>query len=239
MSNINPVLLENIFSKAHGGTNRGTADNFISGYFYTFFIDLPDIAVCPPIITSTIDSFKYLSGTCLSFTPPSITLNKTTAMGAGTAKSSVPTNIDISDSVTTRHSEYDDLPTSRLLSNWVYSIRDPQTGGTNIDNYKKSKYSCTIVYVILKPDWKTIQRAIVVTGCFPDKDPMDLFDGDYQTHDLKEVDITWSCDKVYDSNNPVQRQWVMGIAAGNVISMIPIIEEYRVGLKYGGPTIVR
>jgi len=193
------ALLENRFSRNFGGTKQGVADPYISGYFWAYWTDLPPaLTKYIPYNLQTIAT--VLTASCEAVTTlPEYTLNKASITALAGLKYNVPSNVDIGDSITTRHREFSGTPIFHIIRGWCTMIRDYRTGVAKIegDEYTKSNYACTIFYWTTKPDGKTIEFCMCCTGCFPTRPNEGNFAHDVGTNDTIAPEIEWNCDIAY------------------------------------------
>ncbi len=189
-----------------GGTIKGIAEPYISGYHFIHFDSLP-VPLTKSLsksfnhsgVTNNGDAGSVLEASCLGVTPPGGTLNKTTFNGLGNTKWHVPTSIDYGDSISIKFLEYSHLPVSTIIHAWVKMIRDYRNGTSSLidGEYQKKNYASTMYYWTTKPDGITVEYAACYTGVFPTKDPQDLFSGDLSSIDKLEIDIDFSLDYVW------------------------------------------
>lgn len=196
------ALLQNRFSRNFGGTKEGVADPYVTGYFWAYWTDIPD-ALGPRLQKfgiSTSQLGTILTASCEAVTTiPEFTLNKSDITALGGTKWSVPSNIDIGNSITTRHREFSGLPIYKIMRAWCTMIRDYRTGVSALqgDDYTISKYSCTIFYFTTKPDGKTVEFALCCTGAFPTRPNEGNFAHDVGTSDTVASEIEWNCNLAY------------------------------------------
>lgn len=217
---------QNIFSRKFGGTTTGTADPYISGFWFCWFHRLPPqltthISTVVQGVTnvtgplSNADIQNILTGAALSFTPPGITLNKTEFTGLGGIKWAVPTNIDHGNTISIKYLEFYGTPILTIHHAWVDLIRSHVTGDSNIvmnttskeattantgsgaSTPRKNQYSATVLYWTTTPDTNDVQYYASYTGVFPSKDPQDLFTGDVEAVDKLEIEIEYNADYMY------------------------------------------
>lgn len=199
----------NHFDRNFGGTDKGVADGYVTGYQFIYFYQLPQLLSTytryngdVQNIGSNGDIQKLLSGSCLAVTPPGGTLNKTEYTGLGGTKWSIPTNIDYGNTLTAKFLEFSGTPILHIFHSWFRMIREYRTGtsplgGAVNGGYTKSNYSGTMFYWTTKPDGQTVEYAACYTGMFPTKDPQDLFAGDVTAVDKLEIDMEFSLDYVW------------------------------------------
>jgi len=214
---------ENRHDRYFGGTSKGVADPYISGYHFIHFKHLPPnlsahLAVNDPADLGFQEGpqgndeiARLLAASCLSVTPVGGTLNRAEFTGLGGTKWSVPTNIDYGNTLSMRFLEYSRLPILHVFNNWFRMIREYRNGTslltgsaksqTSIE-YTKSAYSGTLLYWTTKPDGVTVEYAACYTGVYPTKDPQELYAGDIASSDKLEVDMEFSFDM------PFMESWV-------------------------------
>jgi len=213
MHNSFSVTQANRFDRHFGGTQRGTADPYISGYHFVHFKDLPsylETAIKNDAGDLGIDSNetiqKILAASTLAVTPPGGTLNKAEFTGLGGTKWSVPTNIDYGNTLTIRFLEYSRLPILHIFHSWFRLMREYRTGTSPLygsgpsggdTTYTKKSYSGTVLYWTTKPDGATVEYSACYTGVFPTKDPQDSYSGDVTAVDKLELDMEFSLDWIW------------------------------------------
>lgn len=204
----------NRFDRNFGGTSRGVADPYISGYSFIYFKALPSqLATIMENDKSDLgwlggsgtleEVRRILSASMLAVTPPGGTLNKAEFIGLGGTKWSVPTNIDYGNTLTMRFLEYSRLPILDIFHSWFRLIREYRYGVTGLQgsigptSYTKSAYSGTMLYWTTKPDGITVEYSACYAGVFPTRDPQDLYAGDITANDKLELDMEFSLDWVW------------------------------------------
>lgn len=208
----------NRFDRHFGGTQKGTADPYVSGYHFILFKHLP------PNLSSIAQNDvadlgiqggtggneeikKLLAGSCLAVTPPGGTMNRAEFTGLGGSKWAVPTNMDYGNTLTIRFLEYSRLPILHVFHSWFRLMREYRTGTSALTGsaasdsspaqYTKSSYSGTILYWTTKPDGVTVEYSAQYTGVFPLKDPQDSMASDLNTVDKLEIDIDFNVDWIW------------------------------------------
>ena len=210
MNNSFNVVNENQFDRNFGGTTKGVADPYISGYHFISFVKIPDSLTKYVSrgdgknhgIGTKAEIQNTLAASCLSVTPPGGTLNKAEFTGLGGTKFSVPTNIDYGNTITVKFLEYSSLPIMSIIGGWVRMIRDYRTGTSQLDGsgdseYTKSNYAGSLLYWTTKPDGRSVEFSALYTGVFQTKDPMDLYTGDVTAVDKLEPDIEFNVDWIW------------------------------------------
>ena len=128
------VVNQNQFDRNFGGTTKGVADPYISGYHFIKFVKIPELGDYAKggdgaeAALSSENIQNLLAGSCLSVTPPGGTLNKAEFTGLGGTKFSVPTNIDYGNTMTIKFLEYSSLPILASIGGWVrmmFPLRKP------------------------------------------------------------------------------------------------------------------
>lgn len=198
-------LGQNILTRKFGGTTVGVADPYTTGYHFIWFDKLP-----PSLTTYTADGISgidalsqiqnVLAASCLSVTPPGGTLNKIEYTGLGGVKWAVPGNIDYGNTVSVKFLEFNRTPILDIMHGWVKLIRDYRTGITDLEDgdegagYTKKTYSGLMYYWTTAPDAKTVEYYAAYDGCFPGKDPQDLFTSDVETVGRLDLEIEFNVD---------------------------------------------
>lgn len=200
-------LGRNIATRKFGGTTKGVADPYVSGYHFIWFDQLPRTLASRiqsnggvSGISSNADIQRVLAASCLSVTPPGGTLNKVEFTGLGGIKWAVPGNIDYGNTVSVKFFEFNRTPILDIFHNWIKLIRDYRTGITSLEDtpqgtgYTKSTYAGLLYYWTTAPDAKTIEYYACYDGVFPAKDPQDLFTSDVETVGRVDVEIEFNVD---------------------------------------------
>ena len=213
-------IIKNKFDRNFGGTIKGVADPYLSGYHFIWFSVLPP-ALSQAIgvtnsanVGSTEEIKQILSASCQSVTPPGGTLNSTEFPALGGTKWGVPTSVDYGNTISIKFLEYSSLPILTILHGWVRMIRDYRTGASILvnENYGKSKYSATMFYWTTRPDGQTVEEYECYVGMYPGRDPRELYAGDIATVDKLEVEVEFHVDKAYREN------WVKQYCQSKAIS---------------------
>lgn len=235
-------LAANGFDRNFGGTDKGTADPYVSGYHFVLFKTLP-----PPLIsfikhdnsatlyTSIGEVQNVLSGACQAVTTPGGTMNKTEFPTLGGGKFSVPTNMDYGNTLTIRFLEYSSLPILQIFHSWFRMIREYRTGTTPLTSgfpYTKSNYTSSVLYWTTKPDGLTVEYSAYYTGVFPTKDPQDSFPGDLATVDKVEIDMDFSIDWVW------KEPWVRSLAQTWAAEFRTKGDNYHGALNWNGTNLI-
>lgn len=188
-----------------GGATVGVADPYITGYHFVWFDRLPKglteyTQLGNSEISTASEIQNILCSSCLSVTPPGGTLNKVEFTGLGGIKWAVPGNIDYGNTVTIKFFEFNRTPILDIFHGWVKMIRDYRTGisslvdGDDGGGYSKDKYACVIYYWTTAPDSQTVEYYACYDGCFPNKDPQDLFTSDVETVGRLDIEIEFNVD---------------------------------------------
>lgn len=197
---IQKSVYNNLFTRTFGGTqDPAVADPYISGFGFLWFDKLPDkLQTYSGIDTKSMQ--KTLAALCVRTTMPTVTMNKTTINGLGGKKWSAPTSLNVGETATLTFTELSGTPVKLIIGNWVNMIRDIRTGVAQIKGpeYSKEKYSGSAYYITTKPDGKTIETAMYMTGMFPEKNPFDSFNLDIATNEKVEMDIEFNVDNIWD-----------------------------------------
>jgi len=214
------AVVPQIMDRHFGGTDKGVADPYVSGYHFIYWQNLPaalqqfqaHIAGNGNLNNKQIN--MLLAGSCLSVTPPGGTLNKAEFTGLGGTKWSVPTNVDYGNTLTIKFLEFQNTPILKIFHSWFRMIREYRTGTSPLvgtegasNEYTKRHYSASLLYWTTRPDGLNVEYAAYYTGVFPTKDPQDAFAGDVTAVDKLEIDIEFSLDWIW------QEPWVYQAAA--------------------------
>jgi hypothetical protein len=201
-------LGQNILTRKFGGTNIGTAEPYISGYFFVWFDYLPATLInytgdFNSGIDEPSDIQNILAASCTGCTPPGGTLNKVEYTGLGGVKWAVPGHIDYQNSVSLKFIEFYRTPILDIMHGWVKMIRDYRTGTTDLESnedgsgYTKRDYAGTLYYWTTTPDAKNVEYFACYDGIFPAKDPQDLYHGDVETVGRLDVEIEFNVDYIW------------------------------------------
>lgn len=208
------ALRFNKFSRDFGGIHQGTADPYVSGYGFIHFSHLPP-RLAEFVNQAGNNQFtpnnaaeigQVLSAACLSLTPVGGTLAKAEFTGLGGIKWGVPTNVDYGNEITIKFLEFNRTPILDIFHGWVRMIRDYRTGASDLveadsgAGYSKIDYASTIYYWTTAPDGINVEYFACFDGCFPTKDPQDLYSFDVETVGKLEVEIPFHVDYVYHEN---------------------------------------
>ncbi len=207
MKNSFTKVQSNKFSRNFGGTTKGVADPYVTGYHHIFFTTIP--SGVSNFMTGSADAMdissikNLLAGSCLSVTPPGGTLNRVEFTGLGGTKWAVPGNIDYGNTVSVKFLEFNGTPIADIFHAWIKLIRDYRTGVTdlaeqsNLSGYSKSTYAGLMYYWTTAPDGKTVEYYAAYDGVFPTKDPQDLFSSDVETVGRMDIEIEFSLDYIW------------------------------------------
>jgi len=188
-------LNNQVATRNFGGTVKGTAEPYVTGYHHIWWDRLPTL-----MQGSGIKAEEVLSASCLSVTPPGGTLNKISFTGLGGTKWAVPGGIDYGDSISIKFLEFRGLPITQFFHEWVKGIRDYRTGVSSEligDDYIKENYSANLAYWTTAPDGITIEYCAYYTGVFPLKDPQDLLSSDVENIGKIEPEIEFNVDYIW------------------------------------------
>jgi len=199
------ALNENIMTRKFGGTLKGIAEPYATGYHFIWFDKLPS-ALLPYVqlgasgIQSLDEIQRVLSASCLSVTPPGGTLNKIEYTGLGNTKWAVPSNVDYGNTVSVKFVEFNKTPILDIFHGWVKMIRDYRTGVSDLiageqgSGYTKATYAGLMYYWTTSPDGRTVEYYACYDGMFPSKDPQDLFTSDVETVGRLDIEIEFNVD---------------------------------------------
>jgi len=230
------VVANNFVDRNFGGTKAGTGDPYLTGTHFVKFYDIPAGLIQSVQssqgnagFSSNADIAKFLQGTCLSVTPPGGTLSKVQFVGLGGSKWNVPGNVDYGDSVSMKFIEMSAAPFLAIMHGWVRMIREYRTGLSRViakgpTDYKtKSMYSCNILYWTTKPDGVSVEYSALYSGCFPQKDPQDMYGSDVTTVDKIEPDMEFNVDRIWHED------WVKVKAQNEAQAAKDAVLKYRGG----------
>ena len=233
------VTQKNMFSRKFGGTSKGVADPYVTGYHFIWFDALPTNLSTAlkkyegnSKIESDNDIKKILAASCLSVTPPGGTLNKVEYTGLGGIKWAVPGNIDYGNTVSVKFFEFSKTPILDIMHGWVKMIRDYRTGASDIaeskdgSGYTKETYAGLLYYWTTAPDGLTVEYAACYDGVFPSKDPQDLFTSDVETVGRLDVEIEFNVDYAW------HEKWVFDKCQGFAESTFKGAKEEVLGYNY-------
>jgi len=181
-----------------GGHNR-TNQAFISGYH--------QIVVQPPAKLFGSDApnaTKWLTSTCESFTPHSVTINMVDLMGIGQVGSSFPVSKTVNREFTLAFREYRNLPILNIFRTWN-SLFDAHAGIATLSasDFVPVNYKGCIMVGILKPTMGNdgsiseddIEDLYMYEGVFPMTIPEDTISAaDQGTNDTIQASITFKFD---------------------------------------------
>ena len=193
----------NQLTRKFGGTSKGVADPYVTGYHFIWFAKLPPkLAEYANLDNNAVIS-NLLAGACLSVTPPGGTLNKVEFTGLGGIKWAVPANVDYGNSVSVKFLEFNGTPLLNIMHGWIKMIRDYRSGvsnlvdGEDLSGYTKATYAGLMYYWTTAPDAKTVEYYAVYDGVFPTKDPQDLFTSDVETIGRLDTEIEFNVDYIW------------------------------------------
>lgn len=200
------ALNENQFSRRWAGNSAASVDPYISGFFHTHWVVLP-LKLAENVsyvnsgngLTDLAEIKNTLVGSCTSVTLPGGTMNKAAFVGLGGIKWAAPTNVDFSDTISMKFTEFSTLPLYHIFHGWFRMIRDYRAGTSRLidGDYTRANYTGAVYFWTTKPDGKTIEYACLATGLFPQKDPADLFGGDITASDKVEIEMEFNCDYLW------------------------------------------
>lgn len=216
------AALQNRFSRNFGGTNKGVADPYLTGYFFVQFVNkgifkrIADTLQTDGILTgmSDADIIRLLQACCTGVTPPGGTLTSVDFPGLGGIKWGVPGNVDYGNTVSVKFIELQGAPIYHIIHTWFKIIRDYRFGASIIPEnegrgYTKSTYATDVYYWTTSPDARSVEFAACYDGVYPTKDPQDLYSGDIETVGRLDVEIEfhldypWTEGWVYDHVNNI------------------------------------
>jgi hypothetical protein len=200
------ALQNNIVTRKFGGTISGVANPYLSGTFFVWFENIPTALLKYTSqgrsgISDTGTIQNILAASCLSVTPPGGTLNSVEFTGLGGIKWTMPTSIDVPSSVSAKFLEFENTPQLDIWHGWIKMIRDYRLGISDVLNdqgdgsgFTKKTFAATMYYWTTSPDGATVQQYACFDGCYPTKDPQDLYSGDVENVGKLEVEQEFKFD---------------------------------------------
>ncbi|MFW6242633.1 MAG: hypothetical protein ACOC2W_00580 [bacterium] len=190
--------MPDVFNRYMGGEYRQNQP-FVTGYHQVLF-SLPEKL----FDTSPDDAQKWLTSTCESFTPHTVTPNFVDVMGAGQLGASFFTSKTIGREFTMGFREYQQLPIINIVDAW-HSVFDEHTGSSPLlgNEYVQSNYKGSCVVFQLKPtgarnDILTaddVEELYFYQGVWPKTNPRDTAGAsDQTTNEFIQLSITFSFD---------------------------------------------
>lgn len=226
MKNSFAALQTNRLTRNFGGTVAGVAEPLVTGYHFVAFTHLPKMLPGYAGFNNNTEIANVLSASCLSATPPGGTLGKVEFTGLGGVKWAVPGNIDYGNSFSVKFLEFSGTPILNIMHGWIKMIRDYRTGLTDLTGtnaYSKSTYSSLIYYWTTAPNLTDIEYYACYDGCFPLKDPQDLYGSDVETVGRLDPEIEFSLDYIWHED------WVKSkcqVFANNLASVKETVNSY-------------
>jgi hypothetical protein len=222
-----PFVDRNTFLRHFGKGGAGLVDPYVSGFLY-MYITIPtyvleSIRAEFAALGNSINTQAFLQNCCLALTPPGATLNRTTMNGVGGFKWSVPTNVDIGDTISIKFFESSGIPIYHIHNAWVNCIRSLVLGTTEKLGATQADYKATILYATTKPDGRTLEFFAKFVGVYPTKVPTDSFAGDITASDKLEIDQEYSIDFMF--NTPDIRDEIAALVASTYSSTAARITE--------------
>jgi len=115
----------------------------------------------------------------------------------GTGKIYAPTTLDADNTMTVSYNEQMDLPTLKNIKNWVFSIRDPQSGLSIVSDYSLKNITGDLLVIFTKPvmysqdavDNNLIQETMLFTKASPTTVPMDILNSSKDASDKVLIDV--------------------------------------------------
>jgi len=181
-----------------GGHNR-TNQPYISGYH--------QIVVAPPVKlfgeTNTVTASTWLTSTCESFTPHSVTVNMVDLMGIGQVGSSFPVSKTVNREFTLGFREYRNLPILNIFRTWN-ALFDSHVGISTLSaaEFIPTSYKGWIMVGTMKPTSENgiitaadLEDLYMYEGVFPMTVPEDTVSAaDQGTNDTIQASITFKFD---------------------------------------------
>lgn len=189
--------MPDIMNRYMGGEYRDNQP-FVTGYHQVVF-SLPE-----RIFDNPDTAQKWLTSTCESFTPHSVTPNFVDLMGVGQIGASFYTSKTIGREFTIGFREYQKMPIMNILDLWN-SVFDEYTGASPLkgDEYHPQSYKGSCVVYQLKPTGAhseeltedDIEEIYYYHGVWPKTNPRDTIGAsDQTTNDFVQLSVTFSFD---------------------------------------------
>ena len=193
--------MPDLYTRHMGGEFRKNQP-YISGFHHVLFI-LPEALFDDTAETSA----KWLTSTCESFTPHSITPNFVDVTGQGQIGASFMVNKTINREFTLAFREYQNLPITSIIDTWL-SVFDEHTGVSTFDHFVPSNYKGACIVYQMKPTIGSngteknikftpndVEEIHVYSGVVPKSHPRDTIGpSDQTTNDTVQISTTFSFD---------------------------------------------
>jgi len=127
---------------------------------------------------------------------------------SGTTKIQAPTNAEVTNEVTIGFNEMQGYPIMELLEEWVYSIRDPHTGLSSVEDYTLRNISGDLLCILTKPvhssNSQIIERAFYFRHIFPKQVPIDTLSPSKESSDKVAYEIAWAYKNLITNENTIK-----------------------------------
>ena len=191
-----------LFTRHMGGEFRKNQP-FFTGYHQVIF-RLPNKLFDDDGTSSGELAAKWLTSTCESFTPHTITPNFTDVMGQGQIGATFLTGKTVGREFTLAFREYQNLPITGVIDTWL-SVFDEHIGASPLagDEFIPMNYKGSCIVYQLKPTGAKdrnlsiddIEELYIYNGVFPKSHPRDTVGASDQTaNDTVQLSITFSFD---------------------------------------------
>lgn len=128
-----------------------------------------------------------------------ISMNFNSMQGGYTNRQMEIPNIatDDSNELTIKTYEFSGSPVREIIQLWMNGVADFQSGyahyyGVNLD-VMQSNHTAEFIYVVTDPSGKYVEYAALFANCFPKEVKLDHFNYDAGTHDLVQMDVSFTC----------------------------------------------
>lgn len=208
---VNPSNFKGSFDNVvtRGFNTNIYSDIYISGYFYLYWVRLPNFMKADQTIQ--LGDFTKMSMVLnTSVQIPSVTLNYTevTTGFGNTNRLSIPTTLDYDRSLQISYNELSGTPMTKFHQRWITGIRDYTSGVSDIENYGITNYTGDLLYITTKPvhfqsqgtfgketgtvpNQNMIETAHYFSNVFPTTDNQSVFSGNLEQSDKVPLDMTY------------------------------------------------
>jgi hypothetical protein len=201
MKNSFSDLLSRQQTKFSGTTATYAAEPAISGYFFSIF-HLPveiknamDVAAVE--FLETADKEYVLACAIRNIDVPNLfDIQIQQKVGIGGTKFSVPTAINVVETMTIGFYEYYGYTISKLINAWASAIFDHTTGLSRLSNFTQSTYKATLDIAYFDPSGSKTTAALRCYGVFPSTVPTSNWGTDIGTNNLVEITVQFNVDRI-------------------------------------------
>lgn len=177
-------------------------DPLRTGYGRIFMIRKPLFLTKISEYSELLNTFKHIieyANTGVSGNS-NITMNFNPMQGGYTNRQMDIPNIatDDSNELTIKTYEFRGSPVRNLVQLWMNGVSDFQSGyahyyGDTSLTVSQSNHTAEFIYVVTDPSGKDVEYAALFANCFPKEVKLDQFNYESGTHDLVQMDISFTC----------------------------------------------